>query len=270
VPEENRMSDGNDTLRRLAEQFLSGQLHSDDFRSSIAGHGSEQLEHATLDSEREARCGFPEVVFATQKPLPALLEIVDQFLSENRPLLVTRVSGEQAEALLLRFTSLRFNELASTMRSDKTCRCLWGDEEKVRVNVAVVAAGSSDLRVAEEACETLAWMGVPYRRIIDVGVAGPQRLPIHLPLLRQADAVVVCAGMEGALPSVVAGHLACPIFAVPTSVGYGMSLGGVAALLSMLNSCAANVAVCNIDAGFKGGYLAGLVACRIAKARRGT
>jgi NCAIR mutase (PurE)-related protein len=126
----------------------------------------------------------------------------------------------------------------------------------------VVTAGTGDLPVAEEACETLRWMEVDVELVCDVGVAGPHRLPAHWELLCTADAVVVVAGMEGALPSVVGGYVACPVVGVPTSVGYGANFNGVAALLSMLNSCAANVAVVNIDAGFKGAYLAGLMARR--------
>jgi pyridinium-3,5-biscarboxylic acid mononucleotide synthase len=133
--------------------------------------------------------------------------------------------------------------------------------------VAIVTAGTSDLPVAEEARETALWTGAKVTMIHDVGVAGPHRLRENLPLLEDADAVVVVAGMEGALPSVVGGYVACPVIAVPTSVGYGASFGGVAALLGMLNSCAANVSVVNIDAGFKGGYVAGLIAKNAAKAR---
>jgi NCAIR mutase (PurE)-related protein len=129
-------------------------------------------------------------------------------------------------------------------------------------SVAVISAGSSDLPVAEEVRETLEWMGVRVTMIHDVGVAGPHRLPARLAEFERADAVVVVAGMEGALPSVVGGYVACPVIGVPTSIGYGANFGGVAALLSMLNSCAANVAVVNIDAGFKAAYLAGLIATR--------
>jgi hypothetical protein len=124
----------------------------------------------------------------------------------------------------------------------------------------VVTAGTSDLPIAEEARETALWTGAEVRTIQDVGVAGPHRLTANLGLLQGADAVVVVAGMEGALPSVVGGYVACPVIAVPTSVGYGASFGGLAALLGMLNSCAANVSVVNIDAGFKAGYIAGLIA----------
>ncbi len=133
--------------------------------------------------------------------------------------------------------------------------------------MTIVTAGTSDLPVAEEARETALWTGAAVTMIQDVGVAGPHRLTANLPLLADSDAVVVVAGMEGALPSVVGGHVACPVIAVPTSVGYGASFGGIAALLGMLNSCASNVAVVNIDAGFKGGYVAGLIAKNAVKCR---
>jgi len=133
--------------------------------------------------------------------------------------------------------------------------------------VAIVTAGTSDLPVAEEARETALWMGAQVTLVQDVGVAGPHRLQANLGPLREADAIVVVAGMEGALPSVVGGHVSCPVIAVPTSVGYGASFGGLAALLGMLNSCAANVTVVNIDAGFKGGYIAGLIARNAAQRR---
>ncbi len=130
----------------------------------------------------------------------------------------------------------------------------------LRGYVPVISAGTSDLPVAEEAAETLTWMQVKAPLFVDLGVAGPQRLQQRLPELRDADAIVVVAGMEGALPSVVGGHVSCPVIAVPTSVGYGASFGGIAALLGMLNSCAANVTVVNIDAGFKAGFVAGVIA----------
>lgn len=131
--------------------------------------------------------------------------------------------------------------------------------------IAVITAGTSDLPVADEASETAQWMGVEVIEVTDVGVAGPHRLPRRLPEIAGCAAVVVAAGMEGALPSVVGGFVDCPVIAVPTSVGYGANFGGVSALLSMLNSCAANVAVVNIDAGFKAGYLAAMIARRTAQ-----
>ena len=136
----------------------------------------------------------------------------------------------------------------------------------IRVHAAVVTAGSTDEAIAAEAIETLAWMRIPYRSFDDVGVAGPQRLAEAVPRLKLASAVVVVAGMEGALPAVVAGHLSVPIFAVPTSVGYGTNLGGLTPLLGMLSSCSPSVAVVNINAGFKGGYMAGLVVSQLQTA----
>ncbi len=158
------------------------------------------------------------------------------------------------------FRPLRYNPIGRTIRIEPAKRD--ADAHAAGGHVVIVTAGTSDLPVAEEAKETALWMGASVTMIFDVGVAGPHRLIEHLPRLEVADAVVVIAGMEGALPSVVGGHVACPVIAVPTSVGYGASLGGIAALLGMLNSCAANVTVVNIDAGFKGAYVAGLIAAR--------
>ena len=135
--------------------------------------------------------------------------------------------------------------------------------------MVIVTAGTSDQPVAEEARETALWTGADVTLLADVGVAGLHRLTANLPLLEDADAAVVVAGMEGALPSVVGGYVACPVIAVPTSVGYGASFGGIAALLGMLNSCTSNVTVVNIDAGFKGGYVAGLIAKNVARRQSG-
>ena len=164
------------------------------------------------------------------------------------------VSKEKAETIVKTIPNLKYNPIGRTLL------CGRGKTINEKATVAVISGGTSDLPVAEEAIETLHWMQCEVEHVRDVGVAGPHRLPAHLDKLQDAKAVVVVAGMEGALPSVVAGYLAVPIIAVPTSVGYGANFGGVAALLSMLNSCAANVAVVNIDAGFKGGYLAGMIA----------
>jgi NCAIR mutase (PurE)-related protein len=179
--------------------------------------------------------------------------------------LATRISPEQAAALEPLFPGGSYNPLARTFRVGLTSA--EDASRPVQGHVAVVTAGTSDLPVAEEARETALWTGARVTFVQDVGVAGPHRLPARLPEIAGADAVVVVAGMEGALPSVVGGYVDCPVIAVPTSVGYGANLGGIAALLSMLNSCAANVAVVNIDAGFKGGYLAGLIARNAHRSR---
>jgi NCAIR mutase (PurE)-related protein len=192
-----------------------------------------------------------------------LTDIFRQLLGDGISVLATRVSAEKSLALLPLFPEGRYNELAQTFRVDAPAV----DERARRLpcRVAVISAGTSDLPVAEEARETLDWMGIEVTMIHDVGVAGPHRLPSHLDKLRGVDAVVVVAGMEGALPSVVGGFVDCPVIGVPTSVGYGANFGGISALLSMLNSCAANVTVVNIDAGFKGGYVAGLIASRACR-----
>jgi len=183
--------------------------------------------------------------------------------------LATRMSAEQAVELQRRFPQGAYNPVGRTFRIPlATAKSADGPAGDTAGRVTIVTAGTSDLPVAEEARETALWTGARVNTILDVGVAGPHRLTANLPQLRGADAVVVVAGMEGALPSVVGGHVACPVLAVPTSVGYGASFGGVAALLGMLNSCASNVTVVNIDAGFKGGYIAGLIAKNVARYRK--
>jgi pyridinium-3,5-biscarboxylic acid mononucleotide synthase len=229
----------------------------------------------TLDLDRRRRCGFPEVVYGPGKTNEQLRDIIATLLRHDEPVLVTRIDVIQAASLLAAFPDGRHNEVARTFRVDAR-----GNDSRdepspapvrpgspqaslqARGNVVVISAGTGDLPVAEEARETLEWMGVRVMMIHDVGVAGPHRLPARLAEFENADAIVVVAGMEGALPSVVAGYVACPVIGVPTSVGYGANFGGVSALLSMLNSCANNVAVVNIDAGFKAAFMAGLIATR--------
>lgn len=213
---------------------------------------------AELDMDRERRCGYPEVIYGEGKTVEALREIIQAQHQAGIDVLVTRVSLEKAQALMQTFPEVFYNETGCVLRlANKSSR-----SEKKTGKVTVITAGTSDAPVAEEACETLRWMGVSVKLIQDVGVAGPHRLMEHLPDFLDSDVVVVVAGMEGALPSVVGGYVPCPVIAVPTSVGYGAGWNGLAALLGMLNSCAANVTVVNIDAGFKGGYVAGMIALR--------
>ncbi len=186
--------------------------------------------------------------------------IAATLLKHGEPVLATRIDAQQAAGLQDAFPAGRYNTVGRTFRVSAPQAA--ASPATKRGFVAVISAGTGDLPVAEEARETLDWMGVAVTMIHDVGVAGPHRLPDRLADFRDADAIVVVAGMEGALPSVVGGYVACPIIAVPTSIGYGANFGGVSALLSMLNSCANNVAVVNIDAGFKGGFLAGMIATR--------
>lgn len=214
----------------------------------------------TLDADRRRRCGYPEVVYGEGKSTDTIAAILAAQVARGEEGLATRIAPEAAAAIAERLPAARYNELARTLRITPEG---WRAPER-RGRVAVVTAGTTDLPVAEEAAETLDWMGAAVTRVNDVGVAGPHRLRERLADFETADVVVVVAGMEGALPSVLGGYVGCPVIAVPTSVGYGANLGGVAALLSMLNSCASNVAVVNIDAGFKAGYMAGLIAARTA------
>ncbi|MBA4031493.1 MAG: 1-(5-phosphoribosyl)-5-amino-4-imidazole-carboxylate carboxylase [Planctomyces sp.] len=205
-----------------------------------------------LDLGRAARCGVPEVVYGPGKRPEHLVDAFEALANAGQPALATRLTPDQAEALLVAFPASRVNSLARTVSL--------GSLPSHGRRVTVITAGTSDRPVAEEAAETARWLGAEVDLICDVGVAGPQRLLAEIPRIQQAAAIVVIAGMEAALPSVVAGWTAVPVIAVPVSVGYGANFGGLAALLSMLNSCAANVTVVNIDAGFKGGYVAGLIA----------
>jgi len=264
-------------LELLAADLLAGRISQTDFVSLLARPDTADLGDVTLDLDRQRRCGFPEVVFGESKPAATLIRIFQRLLEAEQRVLATRVDAEKAATLLAEFPSGHYNALARTFRIDQS-RPLTpsGTGESNRASgaapsrregttlglVAIVTAGTSDIPVAEEVRETADWMGAGTDLINDVGVAGPQRLIAQLPRITVADAVVVVAGMEAALASVVGGHVACPVIAVPTSVGYGANFGGLAALLGMLNCCAANVSVVNIDAGFKAGYIAGMIALR--------
>ena len=228
-------------------------------------HVTADLGNVQLDLDRPRRCGYPEVVYGEGKSAETLLKVIQRLTEEGHEAFVTRVPREVAQQLACGFASVHHNDVARTVRvRPESFR-----EEPKSGKVAIITAGTTDLPVAEEARETLDWMGVATDLIVDVGVAGPHRLPAQLHRIQRNDAVVVVAGMEAALPSVVAGYVDCPVIGVPTSVGYGANLGGIAAVLSMLNSCAANVVVVNIDAGFKGGYVAGMIARRPARSTTG-
>jgi pyridinium-3,5-biscarboxylic acid mononucleotide synthase len=252
-------------LRQLAAQLLAGELSLDDFVRQAGRPMLADLGAAKLDLDRPRRCGFAEVVFAQGKTVAVLEKLFTALLEHGADVLATRVSAEQASELLPKFPAGRYNAVGRAFRVEGGR----GKADGGKGKVVIVTAGTSDLPVAEEARETALWTGAEVTLIQDVGVAGLHRLTANLSLLEDADAVVVVAGMEGALPSVVGGYVACPVIAVPTSVGYGASFGGVAALLGMLNSCASNVTVVNIDAGFKGGYVAGLIAKNMARERAG-
>jgi pyridinium-3,5-biscarboxylic acid mononucleotide synthase len=274
-------SEGLPRLEQLARELVDGRLSMEQFLrlldasdgsrtgEHLAGPRSLALDDVTLDLDRAGRCGFPEVIYGAGKPVEAILQAASQLLKAGQGVLCTRLSPEFAERLTARFPEGVYHPRAHTFRVAAPRREAEtppdGDSAGRRSvdrtgQVAIITAGTSDLPVAEEARETLLWMGITPSWVQDVGVAGPHRLREKLDQFLDASAVVVVAGMEGALPSVVGGYVRCPVIAVPTSVGYGAALGGIAPLLGMLNSCAANVTVVNIDAGFKGAYVAGLIA----------
>ena len=251
-------------LLELARALVAGELPAEAFLRQVAPVGIGDTGDAQVDLDRSRRCGFPEVIFGQGKTVEAIDRIFRTSLEHGTDVFATRISSEQAEYLISAFPTGRYNGVARTFRIPVA------GVQRVGGRVTLVTAGTSDLPVAEESLETLLWTGAEVRMVHDAGVAGPHRLRAHLDQLSGADAVVVVAGMEGALPSVVGGYVDCPVVAVPTSVGYGASFGGLAALLGMLNSCASNVTVVNIDAGFKAGYVAGLIARRAALARETT
>lgn len=241
-------------IEKLLQSLLAGHVSTEEAARELAAATSAPLENVVLDLDRKRRCGFPEVVYGSGKSAEIIAKIFDRQLADGIEPLATRVEPATADFLKAKFEGLRHNSVARTVRVIRDAN------RPKHGRVVIITAGTTDLPVAEEARETLDWMGVNTHMVADVGVAGPHRLPQRLGEILGADAIIVVAGMEAALPSVVGGYVDCPIFGVPTSVGYGANLGGMAALLTMVNSCSSNVAVVNIDAGFKGGYLAGLVA----------
>jgi NCAIR mutase (PurE)-related protein len=246
-----------EALLALLRAYKAGETTEADMAERLASLPCEDLGFAKLDHHRMLRSGMPEVIFAEGKTPLQVATIFARMAASGIPTLATRASAEHFAAVQQTVPDAAYHPLAR-------CICLVSSapHKENAGSVAVVCAGTSDLPVADEAALTAELFGATVTRITDVGVAGLQRLLAQLPQLRGADAVVVCAGMEGALPSVVAGLVAAPVIAVPTSVGYGASFGGVTALLGMLNSCSPNVAVVNIDNGFGAGYLACMIAQR--------
>ncbi len=235
----------------LLEQVAAGALSPKDALDRLAAAPVESLPFASIDHHRALRQGYPEVVFGEGKRPEHVLAIAERLAAHGDGFLVTRTAPDARDALAARFPALGVNEVA------RTCH-LPADEPVPRGSgtILIVTAGTSDLPVAEEAAETAMALGNDVARLTDVGVAGIHRLLARASELREARVVIVVAGMDGALPSVVGGLVAVPVIAVPTSIGYGASFGGVAALLSALNSCAAGVAVVNIDNGYGAAALA--------------
>jgi pyridinium-3,5-biscarboxylic acid mononucleotide synthase len=239
------------SLSQLLKQVKGGQVSVDDAVHRLKDLPFAELGYATVDTHRSLRFGFPEVVLGGPKTVEQLLGIVGTLVERKQTVLVTRLQPDKAEALLSRFPKGEYHPVARIFHLKQ------GKRRAGRV--AVVTAGTSDIPVAEEAALTAEAMGAEVRRVYDVGVAGIHRLLLRREEIQDCHAAVVVAGMEGALPGVVGGLVGIPVVAVPTSVGYGANLQGVSALLTMVNSCASNVAVVNIDNGFGGGFYATLI-----------
>jgi NCAIR mutase (PurE)-related protein len=241
---------------RILEQVARGEIAPADAEARCRAALESDLGFARLDLDRVGRCGQPEVVFCPGKTAAQVIRIFRELAGAGQNALATRATPELARALLAEFPDACHHETARCVTRDVT------PPLPLSGGVAVVTAGTADVPVAEEAALVAERMGAKVDRIYDVGVAGLHRLVRHLDRLRSARALVVVAGMEGALPSVVGGLVSVPVVAVPTSVGYGTHLGGLTPLLAMLNSCAAGVTVVNIDNGFG----AGVAAARINRA----
>jgi hypothetical protein len=240
-------------MRILLDQVRTGEVDVDAALDRMRGMPFEDLGFAKVDHHRALRHGIPEVVFAKGKTPDQVLAIVCRLLDNSTNMLVTRATAEMAAMIREKFPAAEYFPLSGAVR-------VWGDRTiHGKGKIGVVCAGTSDIPIAEEAQVTAEVMGNEVEAIFDIGVAGIHRLMSNRPRLSEARVIVVCAGMEGALPSVVGGMVSCPVIAVPTSVGYGASFHGLAALLGMLNSCASNVTVVNIDNGFGAGYVASLI-----------
>ena len=241
------------TLRSLLEQVRSGAVDLDAAMERMRHLPFEDLGFAKVDHHRAIRHGVPEVIFGKGKTADEIVRIASSLLERARNVLITRVAAESAEQIRSALPEAEHFPRSGAIR-------VWRDRAiHGKGPMAVVCAGTTDIPVAEEAHVTAEIMGNEVDVIHDIGVAGIHRLMHNRERLTKARVIVVCAGMEGALPSVVGGLVSCPVIAVPTSVGYGASFNGLAALLGMLNSCASNVSVVNIDNGFGAGYVASLI-----------
>jgi NCAIR mutase (PurE)-related protein len=235
---------------RMLDQFRAGKMPRDKILAAFQAAPVADLGFAQVDIHRALRKGFPEVIFGAGKTPDQVVKIAAKLYALGQPVLVTRVNGDHARLLARKFKIAVHHPVA---------RCVTIEKKPLPKRpgfIAVVCAGTSDLPVAEEAAVTAEIMGNRVERVHDVGVAGLHRMLARMDLLQGANVIVAVAGMEGALPSVLSGLVSKPVIAVPTSIGYGASFGGIAALLAMLNSCASGVTVVNIDNGFGAGYAA--------------
>ena len=251
IPDETQITD--EWLFQILERVKSGDLSVMQALEELRVLPYEKLGFANIDHHRSLRLGFPEVIFGQGKTSEQIVSIAERLLVSSKKILITHVGAEVFDELKVRIADAVYNPRARTITVNRS------QNSKLRPGVAVVTGGTSDILVAEEAAVTAELMGSKVEKFFDIGVAGLHRMLDKLPELRKARVIVVVAGMEGALASVVGGLVSVPIIAVPTSVGYGASFNGLAPLLTMLNSCAAGVTVVNIDNGFSAGVTAALI-----------
>jgi len=252
----------SDRLRVLLEEVRDGTVRPEEALEELKSLPYVDLGFAKVDVHRQLRTGFPETVYCPGKTTGQVVEIVKTLAEGGSVVLVTKADEEKVVALREEGLRAAYNAQARAIVVNSP-----GPPPEGAPYVMVATGGTADIPVAEEAAVTVEAMGQPVKRLYDVGVAGLHRLLDHLGLLREAAAIVAVAGMEGALPSVIGGLVETPVIAVPTSTGYGVNLGGIAPLLTMLNSCAPGVVVVNIDNGYGAGFFAGLVAHRMAQAK---
>lgn len=235
--------------REVLEQVKAGNISIEEAEKYFKKQPFEELGYAKLDTHREVRSGFPEVVFCSRKPDEFLVSIYQKLLAENGEVFGTRAERRQYELVKQVIPEAVYDEVSHILKVEKPGKALHG-------KIAVCTAGTADIPVAEEAAQTAEFFGSKVERIYDVGVSGLHRLLSKMDVIQEANCVVAVAGMEGALASVIGGLVSRPVIAVPTSVGYGASMNGLSALLTMINSCANGIAVVNIDNGYGAGYIA--------------
>ncbi len=235
--------------RKVLEQVKAGSISIEEAEKYFKKQPFEELGYAKLDTHRQMRSGFPEVVFCSRKPDEFLVNIYQRMFEENGEVFGTRATKHQYELVKKVIPEVVYDEVSHILKVEKPGKELYG-------KIAVCTAGTADIPVAEEAAQTAEFFGSKVERVYDVGVSGLHRLLSKMDVIQEANCVVAVAGMEGALASVIGGLVSRPVIAVPTSVGYGASMNGLSALLTMINSCANGIAVVNIDNGYGAGYIA--------------
>ena len=244
-------------IKEILEKFQNNEIDIKEAEKEIQNHNYEDLGYAKIDHSRKERSGEAEVIFCQGKPNEFLSKIYQTICNENGEVLGTRASQEQYELVKKDIPNVTYDNISRILKIEKS-------KEKIG-NIAICTGGTADIPVAEEAAQTAEFFGSKVERIYDVGVSGIHRIISQKDKLEKANVIIVIAGMEGALASVVAGMSKVPVIAVPTSVGYGANFGGVAALLSMLNSCANGISTVNIDNGYGAGYIANQINQAICK-----